>query len=113
MNILVGITGSVATLKLPELIDAIMRHFPESHLKVVATERSLHFVHVESFTKKYPHIPLLRDANEWSCWQQRGDPVLHIEVSGQVPRYLRFVASSFFTIATQVGRCSDCRSAGC
>lgn len=82
MNILLGITGSVATIKLPELVAAIGQRFPEAHLKVMATEKSLYFVQTDAFAKQFPSVPILRDADEWAVWQRRGDPVLHIEVSG-------------------------------
>lgn len=113
MNILVGITGSVAAIKLPELVDAIGKHFIDVHIRVVATESALHFVDVESFTKQHPRIPLLRDADEWSSWQQRGDPVLHIEVSDRLPRVAGTIDATFSMVATQVGGCPDRRSAGC
>lgn len=73
-NVLIGVTGSVATIKLPEILEAMERHFPGSSIKVVATNCAIHFIP--------PNLrdTILTDKDEWSQWTKKGDPVLHIEL---------------------------------
>lgn len=71
MHILLGISGSVASIKTAILIEGLEAHGHE--VKVVATTHALHFI---DFKGK----DILTDQDEWKTYQQRGDPVLHIEV---------------------------------
>ncbi|MGE3803685.1 MAG: flavoprotein [Gemmataceae bacterium] len=81
MNILLGVTGSVAALKTPELHAALMR---AGHaVKIVATRAALYFFDPEPF--RQPERVLFLDDDEWPGrdtgrrWQ-RDEPVLHIEL---------------------------------
>lgn len=60
LNILIGVTGSVATLKLADLIRELCRVIPGVKLRVVATENSMHF-----FEKSKMHVDVITDADEW------------------------------------------------
>jgi phosphopantothenoylcysteine decarboxylase len=77
-NILLGVTGSVAAIKTPELASALRQAGHE--VKIVATEASLYFFDPASID-----MPVIRDADEWpgresgKHWQ-RSDPVVHIEL---------------------------------
>jgi phosphopantothenoylcysteine decarboxylase len=78
-NILLGVTGSVAALKTPELVSALLQ---AGHaVKVIATEASLYFFDREQLPTGVLHT----DADEWPrqgsgiAWQ-RSDTVLHIEL---------------------------------
>lgn len=75
-KVLVGCTGSVATIKLPELVDRLWQSNLE--VRVVVTERAKHFL-------KDAELPsgtqILSDTVEWAAWQDRGDPVLHIDLA--------------------------------
>uniref|UniRef100_A0A8C6SFY8 Phosphopantothenoylcysteine decarboxylase n=1 Tax=Neogobius melanostomus TaxID=47308 RepID=A0A8C6SFY8_9GOBI len=62
-NILVGVTGSVAALKLPLLVSELLK-FSEVDVRVVTTEHAKHFY----------------DSADVPLWTQRSDPVLHIEL---------------------------------
>jgi phosphopantothenoylcysteine decarboxylase len=78
-NILLGVTGSVAALKTPELYDTLKR--PGHAVKIVATRASLYFFH----HNEIPRENLVLDEDEWpgrEAWRrwQRDDPVLHIEL---------------------------------
>jgi len=74
-KVLIGCCGSVATIKLPILVDKLTARGCE--VRVVLTQRACHFVslqEVSSLARVYT------DEDEWSTWKERGDPVLHIEL---------------------------------
>jgi phosphopantothenoylcysteine decarboxylase len=81
-RILVGCTGSVATIKLPQLLKAILEtkySVPWNvQLQVILTERARHFCASADLPV---NVPVYYDENEWSAWSKRGDPVLHIELA--------------------------------
>jgi phosphopantothenoylcysteine decarboxylase len=86
-RILLGVTGSVAAIRTPDLYRAL-REAGHS-VRVAATESSLYFfdpaelVPSESSPEDValPPGPLYRDADEWPAGgYHRGDPVLHIEL---------------------------------
>lgn len=68
MNILLGVTGSVATLTYPKLSSELRKL---GELKVVATKNAEHFIEDNSGY----HV----DNDEW-VWEKKGDPILHIEL---------------------------------
>ena len=82
-KILLGVTGSVAAVKTPDLYETLRA---AGHaVRVVATEPALHFFDPTSLAPSEPGDgpgPVYRDADEWaglSAPYRRGDPVLHIE----------------------------------
>ena len=74
MKILLGVTGSVATIKLDEMCSQLTLAFPDSQIKIVATKPALHFIGNASNGHE-----ILTEDHEWD-WQKKGDTVLHIEV---------------------------------
>ncbi|XP_034541138.1 phosphopantothenoylcysteine decarboxylase [Notolabrus celidotus] len=72
--VLVGVTGSVAALKLPLLVTELLQ-LPEVDVKVVTTEHAKHFYNPEEVSVK-----IYSDKDEWELWTQRSDPVLHIDL---------------------------------
>ncbi|NXK97825.1 COAC decarboxylase, partial [Formicarius rufipectus] len=73
--VLVGVTGSVAALKLPLLVVELLK-IPGLEVKVVTTERAKHFYNAQEIP-----VPLYSDEDEWQqLWKGRSDPVLHIEL---------------------------------
>src|SRR5436190_20460177 len=77
-RIILGVTGSVAALKAPELFAALRA---SGHaVRVVATEPALYFFDLAALGPDDPSGgPLFRDADEWpGVRYRRGDPVLHI-----------------------------------
>ncbi|VDD94984.1 unnamed protein product, partial [Enterobius vermicularis] len=76
-HLLIGVTGSVATIKLVELIEQLQKTSPPNKLviHVMATAAAKHFIDYESLQQ-----PVYDDSDEWSMWKKRGDPVLHIEL---------------------------------
>ncbi len=84
-RLILGVTGSVAAIKAPELLAALRRAGHE--VRVVATGPALYFVRPDEFGTPVeggepPSAPvLLRDADEWPApGYRRGDPVRHIEL---------------------------------
>ncbi|XP_029008356.1 phosphopantothenoylcysteine decarboxylase isoform X2 [Betta splendens] len=73
-RVLVGVTGSVAALKLPLLVEQL-RLLPGVDVRVVTTEHAKHFYNPEEVS-----VELYDDKDEWEMWKQRSDPVLHIEL---------------------------------
>nr|XP_023016540.1 phosphopantothenoylcysteine decarboxylase [Leptinotarsa decemlineata] len=78
VKILIGCTGSVATIKLHNLLESISLGFgSKTEIKVCFTEHSKHFIAENSIED----VCTYSDSDEWEAWSQRGDPVLHIELS--------------------------------
>ncbi|XP_032218224.2 phosphopantothenoylcysteine decarboxylase isoform X2 [Nematostella vectensis] len=74
-NVLVGVTGSVAAIKLQKLVNELLSFSnPKIALKIVATENSMHFFNIDDIP-----IKVYRDQDEWQTWSSLSDPVLHIE----------------------------------
>lgn len=75
-RVLLGCTGSVATIKVPEICKQLTDN--NIDVRIVVTENSKHFL-------KTCELPtgtqILSDTVEWAAWQDRGDPVLHIDLS--------------------------------
>eukprot|EP00043_Microstomoeca_roanoka_P002991 m.41840 g.41840 ORF g.41840 m.41840 type:complete len:201 (-) comp11864_c0_seq1:310-912(-) len=78
LHILVGCTGSVASVKVPELVEKLSSASTADgrsiQVRVVATKYSMHFFDRDKIGE------LHTDADEWAQWQSMGDPVLHIEL---------------------------------
>jgi phosphopantothenoylcysteine decarboxylase len=79
-NVLLGVTGSVAAIKVPSLFSDLERL--GHHVKVVATRAALYFFDPASLGRRGrdPNVVVL-DEDEWpGRHYTRGDPVLHIEL---------------------------------
>lgn len=74
-KILVGCTGSVASIKIPLLVQELQSLDDQIEIKIVATDHALHF-----FDRATLSVPVLTDQNEWEMWKSIQDPVLHIEL---------------------------------
>ncbi|XP_007947139.1 phosphopantothenoylcysteine decarboxylase [Orycteropus afer afer] len=73
-HVLVGVTGSVAALKLPLLVSDLL-DIPGLEVAVVTTERAKHF-----YSPQDVHVSIYSDTDEWEMWKCRFDPVLHIDL---------------------------------
>ncbi|CAH0545760.1 unnamed protein product [Brassicogethes aeneus] len=79
VNILIGVTGSVATIKLPTLVESFLQvKEPKINVRVVVTEHSRHFFKDSDIDVG---VTIYNDKDEWAAWGGRGDPVLHIELA--------------------------------
>lgn len=82
-KLLIGCTGSVATIKLPTLAEKFWEQNFE--VRVVVTERAKHFFKESDLP---PGTQILSDTVEWAAWQDRGDPILHIDLAKWADLYL-------------------------
>ncbi|KAL1927790.1 hypothetical protein VTP01DRAFT_3611 [Rhizomucor pusillus] len=74
LNILIGATGSVASIKIPELVK-LFKQIPNVNVKVVPT-KAAHFF----FTNDQVDAVVHTDDEEWALWKKKTDPILHIEL---------------------------------
>ena len=88
INLLIGLSGSVATIKYLNLIKEFLKCPTISFtIKVVATQNASFFLeeeHKKSQIIKFSEfpefeIPVYMDKDEWN-WKQKGDSILHIEL---------------------------------
>ncbi|KAI6213339.1 Glutathione-specific gamma-glutamylcyclotransferase [Aphelenchoides besseyi] len=79
-HLLIGVTGSVATIKIYDLIAEFQKKDVNKQMviKVVATTSSLHFFDAERL--EADGVTVYEDRDEWNVYKVRGDPVLHIEL---------------------------------
>ncbi|NP_001297817.1 phosphopantothenoylcysteine decarboxylase [Esox lucius] len=73
-HVLVGVTGSVAAVKLPLLVSQLLE-IPGVDVRVVTTEHACHF-----YDPGDVDVRVYSDVDEWQLWSKRSDPVLHIEL---------------------------------
>ena len=79
MRVLVGVTGSVATIKLLELLKQLKTKVTE--IKVILTNRGSNFLKRNELEWLVNNTAgVFTDENEWTNWREKGDPVLHIEL---------------------------------
>lgn len=76
-NILIGCTGSVASIKLPLLVQKLRDSGHDVDIKVIVTQHAEHFFTSGDIPAD---VQICRDQDEWDSWRGRGDPVLHIEL---------------------------------
>lgn len=77
-RVLLGFSGSVATIKARELCAAVAAH---ADVRVIFTQAALHFVSaadLDDIRRLVQHVHT--DADEWPAEWRRGDAVLHIEL---------------------------------
>ena len=86
-HLLLAATGSVATIKIPNIVEALTK-FDNLSIRIVLTESAANFLQAQSGEQpSLGHIAKLknvdgiyRDADEWRKPWVRGDNILHIEL---------------------------------
>ncbi|CAG8569005.1 6130_t:CDS:2 [Paraglomus brasilianum] len=78
VKVLIGATGSVASVKIPLIVSELSK-CKNAVVKVVSTKHALHFFDREQL-KKDTGVAVLTDEDEWNLWNVMSDPVLHIEL---------------------------------
>lgn len=80
VNVLIACTGSVATIKIHEIVQLFRASVqPKFEIRIITTERAKHFMGDDDFSEDIQQM--YDDADEWAAWQKRGDPVLHIDLT--------------------------------
>ena len=101
-TILLGVTGSVAAVRTPELFAALNAAGHEVH--IVATEASLYFFDRTAL----PPDALTTDADEWPGERYvRGDPVPHIELRRRADLFLIAPLDANTLAKLAVGLCDN------
>lgn len=78
-RIILGVTGSVAAIRTPDLARALVAAGHD--LCLVTTETALHFFKVSDLPTEPNRVSVYRDRDEWPPGTyQRGDSVLHVDL---------------------------------
>jgi len=77
-NLLVFATGSVATVKLPLLVDLLLQR--PLNVQVIVTPTAERFLSPQELQSIASKVHIWRNDDEWAFRWTRGDPVLHIEL---------------------------------
>lgn len=100
-RVLLGCSGSVATLKVPELV-AKLSEFAEVRL-ILSSTSAAHFLNksrdynpifYDSFLTVGGLELVIQDDQEWDCWNRIGDPVVHIELRNWADVFILAPASA-------------------
>ncbi|KAF8523137.1 flavoprotein [Hysterangium stoloniferum] len=78
-HVLILTTGSVASLKLPLIVKELLK-YKNVQVQVASTKPSLAFFPKAEVEEENEGVYVWTDEDEWSSWNQRGDPILHIEL---------------------------------
>lgn len=76
-RVLIGFTGSVASIKAAELVASLTLL---ADVKVVVTAAAKHFLSVDALPLARPGEDVYGDEDEWREWRSVGDPVVHIDL---------------------------------
>jgi len=113
-NVLLGVTGSVAAVRTPELFAALQRR--EHAVKIVATESATYFFDPAQISPRPsgrdPNIVIL-DEDEWpgradDKSYHRGDAVLHIELRRWAELFVIAPLDANTLAKLAVGLCDNC-----
>lgn len=99
LNLIVACTGSVASIKIPQLLEELSESF---NIILLPSHTSLTFFDSATLPKD---VVVFRDSEEWAGWK-RGDPILHIELKKWVD-VLLIAPLSAHTLAKIAGGLSD------
>ncbi|KAK9449820.1 flavoprotein [Limtongia smithiae] len=81
LHLLLAASGSVATIKVPLIVEKLYRIYEPSRIsiQIVLTKSAERFL--PAADKPLPaHIHVWRDSDEWNSWSDRSDPIVHIEL---------------------------------
>mmetsp|Transcript_18571 Transcript_18571/g.35391 ORF Transcript_18571/g.35391 Transcript_18571/m.35391 type:complete len:146 (-) Transcript_18571:125-562(-) len=76
-KVILGVSGSVATIKLG-LLASSLRDFAD--VKIVSTQASMHFIRSLPQHVQEELGEIAGDDDEWHRWKTVGDPVMHIDL---------------------------------
>jgi len=79
MNLLLGVSGSVAAIKIVEIVHALNSKYSDMNITILATNNALHFLDLEAL-QQVSNVKFYSDRDEWQSWRSIGDTILHIEL---------------------------------
>ncbi|KAK4538037.1 hypothetical protein CDCA_CDCA15G4062 [Cyanidium caldarium] len=90
-TVLLGVTGSVAAIRVPALIQLLVAR--GASVVVVRTRHARHFlsdaeIDAVAASTDCSRVRRYDDVHEWEQWRALGDPVLHIELRRQADVFL-------------------------
>lgn len=112
-RVLIGCSGSVASVKIPELVVALAADFEV--LVVLSSNSSFFLQKAEEYNpeiwKEFMSIGgydfVLQDSDEWEMWNKIGSEVLHIELRKWADIFVVAPASANLIAKTSVGICDN------
>lgn len=78
IHLLIGVTGSIASIKIPLLIENLTKSQISFSVALVYTKYSKHFFNPNELDQQW--VKVYSDQDEWDTWTTLSDPVLHIEL---------------------------------
>lgn len=103
-HVLIACSASVAAIKIPDIISLLVQNNIQTTL--IITEASKHFIDIEKIKNDFK-IDVYTDQNEWDAWKNRGDPVLHIELSKKADVLLLAPLSANTMAKVSIGICDN------
>jgi phosphopantothenoylcysteine decarboxylase len=79
MRLVIGVTGSVAAIKLLDLIRSINARKTGAEVRVILTRNALPFIRDLDEIKSIVD-EVYDDDSDWTNWKEKGDAILHIEL---------------------------------
>lgn len=116
ITIILGVTGSVAAVKAPELAIKILQEIPDAALELILSVGGKHFwdraasydptswQRLSDFTDR---ITIHQAQDEWQSWNVLGDPVAHIELRNRAQLLLIAPLSAHTLAKLANGLCDD------
>ncbi|KAG8715353.1 hypothetical protein FRC11_004523 [Ceratobasidium sp. 423] len=77
LHVLLIATGSVATIKVPLIVQKLLT-YDKVKVEVVATDAALNFIRKDEVETVGSRV--WTDSGDWSTWKKVGDAILHIEL---------------------------------
>jgi len=78
IHVLVGATGSVASVKIPLIVRSLLAH-ENVEVQIITTKSAKHFFDVDKL-KEELGVKIWEDEDDWRTWHELSDPILHIEL---------------------------------
>ena len=78
IHVLVGATGSVASVKIPLIVKSLLAH-ENVEVQIITTKTAKHFFDVDKLRGEL-RVKVWEDEDDWRTWHELSDPILHIEL---------------------------------
>lgn len=118
-NVLVCFTGSVATVKVPEIVSSLINDHKYNVILIGSSDKAFHFLNrskeynseawndFESVAGTNGSNLLVTEEDEWTMWNHMGDSVLHIELRKWADMLIVVPASADIIAKISAGFCDS------